>query len=140
MKKKDEDIEKLKKERDEFLDGWKRAKAELINTKKEVSENFGKFSERVEMEFAEDFLPVIDALEAAEKSDIEGLVPIKKLMGSILKGRHIVEICPNEGDEFDPRYHEAVSGKGNIISTCRQNGYMYRSRVIRPAKVEVKEE
>ena len=30
-KKKADDLKKVKKERDEYLDGWKRAKADLIN-------------------------------------------------------------------------------------------------------------
>jgi len=144
MNKKKETIEELLKkitgERDEYLDGWKRAKAELINSKKEMSEQLGKFSERAEMVFAEDILPVLDALSEAEKSDVEGLLPIKKLMESILKRRGVDEICPHDGEDFDPRYHEAVSGVGHLIKSCKQKGYTYKGSVLRPAKVEVKEE
>lgn len=133
-----EKLQKLEKEREEFLEGWKRAKADLINSKRDMADVLGKYGEKAEIRVLEDILPVMDALSEAERVNIEGLVPIKKLLDSILKDKHIKEICPKEGEEFDPKYHEAVSGEGDIVYKCIQNGYMYKSHVIRPAKVAVK--
>lgn len=134
-----EKVELLERERDEYLDGWRRAKADLVNFKKETAESLERFNDMMKVEFTRELMPVIDALHEAERSEIDGLVPIKNLLMSILKNEHIEAIQPAEGDEFDPEVHEATGGTGSIIDRCQQKGFKYKTHVIRPAKVTVRD-
>ena len=132
-------LDKLRLERDEYLNGWKRSKADLINFKKETAESLGRFEDLAKVETLRELLPVYDALCEAEKHSIEGTGPLKNLFEQIL-GREGVKILrPKSGEPFDPLYHEAVSGKGELIDEVRLVGLMYKAHNIRPAKVTVKE-
>jgi|SRR3989344_288665 len=133
------DIEKMKKERDEYLAGWKRAKADLINFKQETAESLGRFADLAKVECIREFLPVYDALCEAEKNTVEGLLPIKKLYESILSREGVEIICPQSGDYFELERHEAVGGRGTIVDSTRQIGFKYKTYIIRPAKVTVNE-
>ena len=56
-------IVKLESEKEEYLNGWKRAKADLINYKKEETarlENFAKFSNEM---LTADLIPALDSFE-----------------------------------------------------------------------------
>ena len=52
------ELEKVKKERDEYLDGWKRAKADFINYKKEELSRLEKMAKYSN----EDLIKEIDKL------------------------------------------------------------------------------
>jgi len=134
-----EDISKIKKERDEYLAGWQRAKADLINFKKETAESLGTFSDLAKVESIRELLSVYDALCEGEKHSIEGLRPIKSLFEQILQREGIERIEPHVGDALDPTRHESVGGAGEKIEEVRQCGFMYKTYIIRPAKVTVKE-
>ena len=124
-------------ERDEYLNGWKRAKADLINAKKEWEEQMKDLGDYAKIEFIRQFLPVLDALDGSK--EIEGWQEVKKLVADILKKNGIEEIQAL-GQEFDPEYHEAVAegeGEANKILEVLQKGYILKGRVIRVAKVKI---
>ena len=127
-------------ERDEYLNGWKRAKADLVNAKKEWEEQMKDLSDYAKIEFIKQFLPVLDALDGSK--EIEGWQEVKKLVVDILKKNGVEEIQAL-GQEFDPEYHETVAeseGEANKILEVLQKGYTLKSRVIRPAKVKIGKE
>ncbi|MEK9174555.1 MAG: nucleotide exchange factor GrpE [Patescibacteria group bacterium] len=133
----EEKLALAEKERDEYLNGWKRAKADLINAKKEWEEGAKGLTSFIKMEFVEEFLPVLDALDAAGES--EGFSGIKKLALGILSKNGITEI-EALGQKFDPAYHEAVAegeGEAQKVIEVLQKGYTINSLVIRPAKVKI---
>lgn len=145
------ELEKLRAEADEYLDGWQRARAEFVNYKKRVDREQAEARSRISGEIITRYLDIVDDLERALKerpSEGEGAVwsegielIYKKFMGMLeAEG---VEVIPAEGKEFDPNYHEAVTHdeseehqEGYIIEVL-QPGYILGERVLRPAMVRV---
>lgn len=133
----EEKLALCEKERDEYLNGWKRAKADLINSKKEWQEQLEGLGEYAKAEAVKQFFPILDALDNSK--NIEGWAEIKKLTQDILKKNGVEEI-EALGGEFSPVYHEAVGeteGEPNKVASVVQKGYQINGRVIRAAKVRV---
>ena len=64
--------EKLKKavaEKQEYLEGWQRARADLVNYKKEQALSHGERGEQTKAELIEELLPALDVLELSVKHD-----------------------------------------------------------------------
>ncbi len=125
------------KERDEYLNGWKRAKADLINSKRDWEEKIGLLGEFVTADVIKKFLPVLDALEAGQ--DASGLDEIKKLFRDTLRqlGLEEIEVI---GKKFDPVYNESVGeneGPTDEVTEVLQKGYSFKGQVIRPARVKI---
>ncbi len=144
-------IEDCKKEKNEYLDGWKRAKADLVNYKKEEIRRTERMVDREKEEMLTKILVVLDnferAAKEAEKKEerdhlTEGFLKIKEQIEVFLKEEGVEKVRA-EGEEFDPFYHEAIetiesdSLKSGIVSEELQKGYLYKNRVLRPAKVKV---
>lgn len=138
--------EKCQPERDEYLNNWKRERADFLNYKKDEArrlEEFVKFAnEAVILEVIE----VIDDLEkAAKEINNEGLNQVLKKFQDLLK-KYNVEKISIEG-AFDPLLHEAVTTetqneeenaemKEEKLEEVRA-GYTMHGRVIRPARVKI---
>lgn len=133
----EKELELTQKERDEYLKGWKRAKADLVNFKKETAEAITELAELAKANLVRAILPVIDALEEAEKNNIEGLNNIRDLFMNIAKDEGLEKIIPKKGKDFDPEVHEAIDGEGTVVERVIQAGYRYKGRIVRPAKVSV---
>lgn len=125
------------KERDEYLNGWKRAKADLANFKKETAEAILELKDVVGAGFVKNLLPVLEAFEESEKNNIEGLSNIWELLFKILDKEGVETIFPKEGDKFNPEFHEAIEGEGTVVDEVFQRGYKLKDRVVKPAKVKV---
>lgn len=134
-----EEAEKYKKQADEYLNNWKRERADFINFRKDEAkrmEEFVKFSnEGLILEIIE----MIDDLEIAAKhqNEKDGLNAILNKFWDLLK-KYKVERIKVAGETFNPIYHESVESEpdGNKIEELRA-GYMLGDRVIRPARVKV---
>lgn len=149
--KKKNKIEILKKENEEYLDGWKRAKADLLNYKKDELKRVGTMIFREKETLFKKILLVLDNLERAEEEVekrnekneiIEGFLKIKKQLIDLLKEEGVEEM-ESLGKDFDPYYHDAIEicetesvESGKIIEEY-EKGYLYNNEVIRPAKVKV---
>ena len=143
------DIEKLKQERDEYLDGWKRAKADLINYKKDEFKRFEEVIHFANEDIILDLLTVLDSFELAvgamEKSGAveRGVYLIKGQLQDVLRKRGLERIEAKEGGVFDPSVHEAVAvleteaEMDNIVAGEVEVGYALAGKVIRAAKVRV---
>ncbi|HEY4496786.1 MAG TPA: nucleotide exchange factor GrpE [Candidatus Paceibacterota bacterium] len=143
------EIERLKVEREEYLNGWKRAKADLINYKKEEEETIGKAIKYGNEGIIRETINILDSFDLAISSikDVEiakGFEVIKnQLEGAMAKyGLRNIEI--KQGDKFDPQYHEAigmVDQKDNLVSGDIaeevSRGYMIYDKVVRATKVLV---
>lgn len=149
-------IKKLEKEKESYLEGWKRAKADLLNYQKEVEEKLKEFVKYANEELILDLLPVIDSLDIAisnlsneekESSLGEGFILIQSQILSILKKHGLIELNP-ENQKFDPNFHEAISVKkcekencdksdDNVIVKVLAKGYILNGKLIRPARVTV---
>jgi len=149
IKKLQKKIEELKEEKEEFLAGWQRAKADLLNYKKEEKERMQELMEYVRQEFLFSFLSLLDNLERAEgelkeeeKSSkvVQGFLQIGKQLRDFLKSQGGKEI-EAKGKEFNPSLHEAVAtvqgGKSGKIAEVLQKGYTIQNKLLRVAKVKV---
>lgn len=148
--------EKLKicqQERQEYLDGWQRSRADHLNYKQRLEAERRHEMERQTAYFIEKLLPLCDSFDLA----LQGLETEKgarnewragieqtynQLLG-MLKSYH-VEVLEPKGVLFDPHFHEAISEipvtdstQHHIILDVLQKGYHVGERLIRPAKVVV---
>lgn len=149
-------IQKLEKEKESYLEGWKRAKADLLNYKKEMEDKLKEFIKYSNEALILDLLPVLDSLDIAisnlsdqekESSLGEGYILIQSQILSILKQHGLIELNP-ENQKFDPNFHEAIGVKkcerencdksdDNLIIKVLAKGYILNDKLIRPAKVIV---
>jgi len=121
--------EKLKKavaEKQEYLEGWQRARADLVNYKKETAAGHGESQERILAEFVEELLPALDVLELSVKHDG---TPALKMLG--------IERFGETGEDFDPHKHEALAKRGedHKVESVERSGYSIGNKIIRPAQV-----
>lgn len=146
------EIEKLKKECDEYLNGWKRAKADFINYKKDEGERMGQVAEYVKRELLVRVLPILDSLARAEKEISEdqkgnqvakGFLQIGVQWREFLRQQGVQEI-ETVGKPFNPELHEAVSevggaeaGEPGTIVEEVEKGYIINGKLLRPSKVKV---
>jgi molecular chaperone GrpE len=143
-------LEECQKEKEQYLEGWQRAKADFVNYKKrEKEENERQREEAREMLILK-ILPLLEDLERLEKASQEkvewenlqvAINQISQKIKQFLNNEKISRI-KSEGEEFDPRFHEAVKQeksdqpKGIIIEEISP-GYLYQDKLLRPAKVKV---
>ncbi len=150
--------EKLKtavEEKQTYLDGWQRDKAEFMNARKRDEEAKQEFLKFAKLNVIEDILPVIDSFDMAMankaswetvseewRKGVEGIY--NQFIGILTKQG--VTSFGAKGDTFDPNLHQSVSmvatedkAQDHTIADVLQKGYMLSGRVIRPAMVQVYE-
>lgn len=152
LKKKLEGCQKLK---DEYLAGWQRARAELLNYKKEELDRLGEILKYADVGLILKILPILDNFEIAEreiqnmkceekkyKEAIKGILQIKNQIQDFLKGQRIEEI-KSLGEKFDPNLMEIVeiievkNKESGIVIEEIQKGYKLHDKILRPARVKV---
>jgi molecular chaperone GrpE len=139
--------EEISKE-EEYLNGWKRAKADLINYQKDEAKRFEEVVKFANAAIIKDLIVVLDSfnialevLEKQEKSE-KGIYMIKAQLEDILKKNGLETMASSVGSKFDPNFHEAVAEvesekpAGTIIEEI-EKGYLLNGRVIRPTKVKL---
>lgn len=148
------ELELTKKKMDEYLDGWKRAKADYINLKRENEKKQVEIIQFANAALILELLPIYDNLKLAlnhlpdDRKDmkewVKGMEQIKKQFAALLKNLSIEEI-KTVGEKFDPELHEAV-GREKVEGTESETiieeikgGYKLYEKVLEPAKVKVAE-
>lgn len=145
-----EELERIKKERDETADKLLRVQAEFENFKKRTQRE--RIAERTykSQDLVNELLPALDNFERAlavepteeTKSILEGITMVYNQLNDALKSEN-VEVIETVGKEFDPNLHHAVmqvddeNYGSNIVVDELQKGYILKERVIRPAMVKV---
>lgn len=132
--------EKLKKaveEKQEYLEGWQRSRADFVNFKREEEKLLDEKEARLKANVVESLLPALDSFEMALKhnpSDELKLVH-KQLLGSLQTLG--VEQFGKVGEEFNPHLHEALAQRGGEekITSVERSGYKLGDTIIRPAHV-----
>ena len=144
-----DELKQLKEDCEEFLDGWKRAKADLINYKRDELKRLEQVVQFANEDMIRDLVTVLDSFElalASMKDDDpseKGVYLIKIKLEECLRKRGLKKIEVETGDAFDPAYHEAVgvtedkSAKSETVAEELGAGYTLHDKVIRPAKVKV---
>lgn len=132
----------------EYLEGWKRARADLENTKKRMADAHAQHRTSTKRELVESLLSLADNFRslidhAPKEQDAwdEGVVHIARQFEQTLIGFGVALIA-DTGIKFNPMIHEAVAEvKGEqepgTVTEIVQVGYMLGEIVLRPAKVKV---
>ena len=143
-------LDALRREKDALQDRLLRTAAEFDNYRKRVDRDRREQAESATADALADFLPIIDDLERALKTptgkDVEvfrkGIELIHQQMIELLRKRGVKRVDA-VGQDFDPRYHQAVvqesspdHREGEVIEEYAR-GYMLGDRLLRPAMVKV---
>ena len=123
-------------EENEYLNNWKRERADFLNYKKEEAKRLEEFVKFANEAVILEVIEVIDDLEKASKEvKNEGLDQVLKKFQGLLKKYGVERI--EVKDAFDPLLHEAVEGaEGDKLEEVRA-GYTMHGQVIRPARVKI---
>jgi molecular chaperone GrpE len=121
-----------------------RLQAEYVNYKRRVDRDRELVKQNAVFSVLSSMLPVLDDLDRArEHGELEGgFKAVADSLERIVAAHGLVKFGA-PGDEFDPRFHEALmhAHSAEVTTTTCQNivsaGYMIGERVVRPAKVTV---
>jgi molecular chaperone GrpE len=133
----------------ENWNSYMRAVAELENYRKRAEREVDQARKYAIERFAQELLPVGDALEAGIRSGsanptvlLEGAqATLKELNRAFDKAG--IKILDPTGQSFDPNWHEAMVAQEsrdvppNTVLTVIQKGYSLNGRLLRPARVIV---
>ncbi len=140
-----EELNACRKDRQEYRDGWQRAKADYVNALKRFGDDAKASESRGKIRAVETLLPAFDALERAkEHGEVpEGFLAIARQLESAFATLGLEEIG-NVGEKFNPALHDALGqDPANYIETddtitaVLEKGWKVGEYIIRPAKVRV---
>jgi molecular chaperone GrpE len=141
-------LDNVEEEKEEFEELAKKTKADFENYKKKQDERKERWRTKAERELAEDLISVIDNFERAlmaadeDSSIYQGVKMVADQLYETLEKRGLERINA-EGEEFDPRLHNAVETEehedDNKVLEQRKPGYKHKDKVLRPADVVVSE-
>jgi molecular chaperone GrpE len=143
-----EEIEALRRERDELREQVLRKRAEFENYRKRVERDRQQAGTDAAAAVLKGLVPTLDnldrALESASKDDPlrEGVELTRRELLTFLESQG-VEVEDPVGQPFDPERHQALSHEpsagfadGTVVEVFRK-GYTYKGRLLRPALVKV---
>ncbi len=136
-----EDLEKYKKDAEEYKNKYLRALADYQNYEKRVQGEKTQIEKRSMQLVILKLLPFLDNLEKAEVFFKDpGLKMIKDSFGKMLAEMGLQEI-KILNSEYDPHLAEAVEvvqgDKDNIVTEVLRKGYMFGDIILRVAQVKV---
>jgi molecular chaperone GrpE len=142
---------KCEKERQEYLAGWQRAKADFLNYKKEEMARFSDMARYGSEDLIRDLITVLDnfdlglrALERAGPVE-KGVYMIRTHLDDIVKKRGVEKIQVAIGSLFDPSVAEAIAEgesehpPGSVIEII-EPGYKLYDKILRPVRVRIAKE
>jgi molecular chaperone GrpE len=140
------EIEQLRTEKQEYMDGWQRAKADYVNLLRRGDEATQTAKSAGVIQAVETLLPAFDALERAKEQGGEvpaGFMAIAKQLESAFASLGL-ESVGVVGEHFDPALHEALGQdaadspeQDNVISMVLERGWRVGDKLIRAAKVRI---
>jgi molecular chaperone GrpE len=141
-------LEEETKKAEGYLANWQRAAADFQNYKRRTEQERQEVALFANASLIINILPILDDLERALRNVdahlagltwVDGVRLIYRKLQAILEAAGVKEI-KTEGQDFDPRYHEATMSaegeEGKVVAEV-QRGYMLGERVLRPAMVIV---
>lgn len=155
LKKLRADLKVAQKEKEEYLTGWQKERADFANFKKQEEDRKALFSEGLRERILSRFLTVLDSFnlafankvswEKVDESWRRGVEYIYSQMNSIFE-EYGVRPVGVVGEAFDPNMHQSIDmiatnekDKDHTVAEVVQIGYKLGERVIRPARVNVYE-
>ena len=146
-----DELAKLKKERDELFEKLARAQADFANSRRRLEADAEQSLKYANSGMIKQLIPVLDNLDRAlsvdtAKTDAASLLAGVKLVAdqltAALKGLNVEVIQPDLGSELDPTRHEAIMQQASdlpagTVSMVIEKGYAMHGRTLRAAKVAV---
>jgi len=142
------EVDKLRAERDSLVDRLARMQAEFDNARKRAAKEQQDFRDYALVDTIKTIIPVLDSFDRAlqtspEKSEFHSGVELihKQLVDALTKLG--VKPISAKGEQFDPRYHEAIemvdthNADDQQVLEELQRGYRLKDRLLRPAMVKV---
>jgi molecular chaperone GrpE len=143
-------IENLEKEKNEYFESLKRAKNDVLRMQREFEEKFQAIEEMANSQLIYHLLSVLDSFDLAfqKKENVDqGFYLIYSQLKDILEKFGLEEI-DTENKKFDPNFHEVLqtvkcekencSGDDEgLIVEVLSKGYLYKGRLLRPARVKI---
>ncbi len=148
-----EELKACRQEKEEYLTGWQRAKADYVNLKKELEGHHLNTSIVAKEKMMNNLLPAIDSFdiafknkEAWEKVDKDWRTGVEYIYTGLMNGfaDSGIEKIDKVGVKFDPNLHHSITvvptdkeEEDHTVESIIQVGYKIGDRVIRPARVNV---
>lgn len=142
-------LKKCVEEKQEYLDGWQRSKADFVNFKKRSEEDKKDFAKYALEDFVMEIIPALDSFDMAFKDEDawnaspenwrKGIEYIHQQLLGALESRGIKQINPI-GEDFDTNKHNSVGeadGEEGKIVAVTLKGYSLNDKIIRPPSVKV---
>jgi molecular chaperone GrpE len=155
IKKLKDKIKVLEKEKQEYMDGWQRERADFTNYKKRVETEKIEVVKYANEGLLEEITQVLDSFEMAfsnkeawEKVDKNWRVGVEYIHTQLLKilDENNFRAMNPLGEKFDPKFHIAVEHiitdyekKDGMITEVKKKGYILNDRVMKAAQVVVAE-
>jgi len=146
------ELEAVIKEKDQYLAGWQRARADHLNYIRDEQERFKVLVEYSNEGLVMELLPILDSFEKADKAIpqgyadnqiIRGFLQIGSQLKTILKNQGLEEINIEVGQKFNPENQEIIGTVENpaledeIIAEVSLKGYLFKGKMVRPAQVKI---
>jgi molecular chaperone GrpE len=142
-------IEALEQEKSNYFESLKRAKNDVLKIQREFEEKFQTIQDIANFELIYHLIAVLDSFELAfqkEKEINQGFYLIYSQLKDILE-KFGLEKIKSENQKFDPNFHEALATKKCEKNNCSgedegliievlSNGYLYKGRLLRAARVK----
>lgn len=145
------ELTNLEKKANEYLDGWRRAKADYLNLKKETEKRQAEIIQFSNAALLAELIPIYNNFKLAwqhvpvdqqKEGWVIGFEHIKNQMTDFLKNLGIEEI-KTVGEKFNPDIHEALiheaqeGFESDVVFAEVTPGYTLHGKVLQPAKVKV---
>ncbi len=148
-----EELADAQKERQEYLDGWQRARADAVNASREADARVAAARASGRDHLLIDLIPALDAFDMAMQSEgwkevdetwRKGIEHIRAGILNVLE-QNGVRTFGAEGEPYDPARHEVASEEKSdlpphMILRVLRSGYASGERILRPAHVILSKE
>jgi molecular chaperone GrpE len=143
-----EKLGQAEKQRDEYLSGWQRTKADFINFKRDEMARLEQAVKYGSEEFMREMIRVLDSfdlgLAALEKQGPveKGVYMIRAQVEDALKRFGLERIIIKPGDPYDPALAESIIEEESDGPECAvleeiEPGYRLHQKIVRPARVKI---
>ncbi len=147
-------LKEKEKEAKVNLDGWQRARAEMVNKEKQMQDDRTSMMKFANQNLLEEIIPTFDNFEMAkrnkeiwEKVDQNWRVGVEYIftnLKNVVKDAGLEEISPRENDEFSTSNMESTEEvettedtNDHKVAELVQTGYTLNGKLLRPAKVKI---
>lgn len=151
-----EKIKKLTAEKDEYMNGWQRERADFVNYKKRSEEERKKYIKFANENLLEEMLTVLESFDMAFMNKEQwnsvpqnwrvGVEYIHSQFVKILDENGLKEFMPKVGEKFDVKLHVAEEVvpvdselEDGMIKEIKKKGYIMNGKIIIAPKVVVGE-